>query len=128
TPFDSYHYFESVSLEAIYRLLSPYKDPIGLALYFEPSIGDQERELEWKVILQKNWLEDRLVWALNINYELEFEKADGGGYERDEIRIRLHRLTHFRVNRAFRVCRSVSHCRSSAARDFSPQIVHRRAC
>ena len=35
-PFDSYH-FESVSFEAIYRLLSPYKDPIGLALYFEPS-------------------------------------------------------------------------------------------
>jgi hypothetical protein len=32
TPFDSYH-FESVSFEAIYRLLSPYKDPIGLALY-----------------------------------------------------------------------------------------------
>jgi hypothetical protein len=28
TPFDSYH-FESVSLEGIYRLLSPYKDPIG---------------------------------------------------------------------------------------------------
>jgi len=26
TPFDSYH-FESVSFEAIYRLLSPYKDP-----------------------------------------------------------------------------------------------------
>jgi hypothetical protein len=77
TPFDSYH-FESVSLEGIYRLLSPYKDPIGLALYFEPSVGDQETELEWKILLQKNWLEDRLVWALNVNYELEFEKEDGG--------------------------------------------------
>ena len=82
TPFDSYH-FESISLEGIYRLLSPYKDPIGLALYFEPSVGDQETELEWKILLQKNWLEDRLVWALNINYELEFEKEDSGGYERD---------------------------------------------
>ncbi len=81
-PFDSYH-FESVSLELIYRLLSPYKDPFGLALYFEPSVGDQETELEWKILLQKNWLEDRLVWALNINYELEFEKANGGGYERN---------------------------------------------
>ena len=38
--------------------------------------------MEWKILLQKNWLEDRLVWALNINYELEFEKADGGEYER----------------------------------------------
>jgi hypothetical protein len=81
TPFDSYH-FESVSLEGIYRLLSPYKDPIGLALYFEPSVGDQETELEWKILLQKNWLEDRLVWALNVNYELEYEKAEDG-YERD---------------------------------------------
>lgn len=80
--FDSYH-FESVSLEGIYRLLSPYKDPLGLALYFEPSVGDQETELEWKILLQKNWLEDRLVWALNVNYELEFEREDGGGYERD---------------------------------------------
>lgn len=81
TPFNSYH-FESVSLEAIYRFLSPYKDPIGLALYFEPSVGDQEKELEWKILLQKNWLEDRLVWALNVNYGLEYEKADDG-YERD---------------------------------------------
>ena len=80
-PFDSYH-FESVSLEGIYRLLSPYKDPIGLALYFEPSAGDQETELEWKILLQKNWLEDRLVWALNVNYELEYEKSEDG-YERD---------------------------------------------
>jgi len=83
-PFDDYR-FESVSFEGIYRLLSPYKDPIGLAMYFEPTIGDDEKELEWKVILQKNWFEDRLVWALNINYELEFEKADEGGYERDGI-------------------------------------------
>jgi hypothetical protein len=80
-PFDSYH-FESVSLESIYRLLSPYKAPIGLALYFEPSVGDQETELEWKIILQKNWLEDRLVWALNVNYELEFEKEEGDSWER----------------------------------------------
>jgi len=30
-------------------------------------------------LLQKNWLEDRLVWAVNVNYELEFEKeADSG--------------------------------------------------
>jgi hypothetical protein len=73
--FSRYH-FESVSLEAIYRLLSPDKHLVGLALYFEPTIGDDERELEWKLILQKNWFENRLVWALNINYELEFEETD----------------------------------------------------
>jgi hypothetical protein len=82
TPFDSYH-FQSVSFEANYRLLSPYRDPIGLALYFEPAVGDQETELEWKVLLQKNWLEDRFVWALNINYELEFEKEEEGKWRRN---------------------------------------------
>jgi hypothetical protein len=74
TPFDSYH-LESVAVEAIYRLLSSYKDPLGLALYFEPTLGDEEKELEWKVIIQKNWFENRFVWALNVNYELEFEKS-----------------------------------------------------
>ena len=83
-PFDSYH-FESVSLEMIYRLLSPYKSPVGLALYFEPSVGSEETGLEWKILLQKNWLEDRLVWAFNANYELEFEKDAEGGYERDSM-------------------------------------------
>jgi hypothetical protein len=83
TPFDDYR-FESVSFEAIYRLLSPDKDPIGLAMYFEPTLGDDDKELEWKVILQKNWVEDRLVWALNLDYELEFEKA-ANGYERDGV-------------------------------------------
>jgi hypothetical protein len=80
-PFDSYH-FGSVSFEGIYRLLSPYKDPLGLALYSETSVGDQENELEWKILLQKNWLEDRLVWALNVNYELEFKKAEEDAWER----------------------------------------------
>jgi hypothetical protein len=84
TPFGSYH-FESVSFGSIYRLLSPYKAPLGLALYFEPSLGDQETELEWKILLQRNWLEDRLVSALNINYELEFEKEEEGELEGDGL-------------------------------------------
>ena len=79
--FQTYH-FESVSTEFIYRLLSPYKDPMGLALYFEPTIGDQEYEFEWKILLQKNWLDDQLVWAFNLNYELEFEEEDND-FERD---------------------------------------------
>ena len=41
--------------------------------------------MEWKILLQKNWLEDRLVCALNINYELEFETEDEGEWERDGV-------------------------------------------
>jgi hypothetical protein len=38
TPFDSNH-FESVSFEAIYRVLSPYKNAIGLAFYLNLPLG-----------------------------------------------------------------------------------------
>jgi hypothetical protein len=69
--------FESVSFEAIYRLLSPYKDPFGLALYFEPTIGPDVRELEGKIIFQKNFLDDRLIWAANVIFAAEWERATG---------------------------------------------------
>ena len=81
-PFETYH-FESVSGELIYRVLSPYKAPIGLALYMEPAIGEHSTELEWKAIVQKNWLDDRLVWSLNLNYELEYEEQEDGVWEKD---------------------------------------------
>ncbi len=70
--------------EAIYRLLSPYKDPIGLALYFELAVGDQETELEWKILLQKNWLEDRLVWAQTstTNWNTRRKRKTSAGNEK----------------------------------------------
>ncbi|WP_206734797.1 hypothetical protein [Bradyrhizobium zhanjiangense] len=37
--------FDSVSFEAIYQVLNPVTDPIGLALYIEPEIGPREKEL-----------------------------------------------------------------------------------
>ncbi len=57
--------FTGVSLEGIYRLWSPYTDPIGIALYMRPTVGPQLRELESRLILQKNFLDDRLVVAFN---------------------------------------------------------------
>jgi len=70
-------FLESVSNEWIYRLLSPYKDPIGLALYVEPTYGPKKRELEGKIILHKNFLDDRLVWAGNFSAAQEHEKFHG---------------------------------------------------
>lgn len=75
-----------VSLEMKYRLLSPYKDPIGLMVYLEPelSVMDKitgepvvERGLEGKVILQKNFLQDQFVWAANFTAEPEWEIEHG---------------------------------------------------
>ncbi len=63
-----------VSGEFIYRLMNVYFDPIGLALYAEPSIGNGARSFEIKVLLQKNFLNDRLRLAFNINAEDRWEK------------------------------------------------------
>ena len=64
--------FDGFSFEAVYRVLSPYTDPIGLAFYVEPEIGATESGLELRAIAQKNFLDDRLVLA--GNFWLEFER------------------------------------------------------
>jgi hypothetical protein len=61
----------SGSVEGIWRVLSPYSDPIGLAFYLEPSTGPNFREIEARIILQKNFLDDRLIVASNITWEPE---------------------------------------------------------
>lgn len=70
------------SAEFKYQLLSPYKDGLGLTLYAEPGWsrihggGEKgtELELESKVLVQKNFLDDRLIWAANFTFEPEWEK------------------------------------------------------
>ncbi len=66
--------FETVSLEGIYRILSPYKDPIGFAVYLEPAVGPDKYSIEPKLILQKNFLDDKLVFAVNMSWEMEWER------------------------------------------------------
>jgi hypothetical protein len=67
--------FKGVSAEAIYRLLNSRDDDFGLALYLEPTIGPGYREIEAKVLLQKNLLDDRLVLAANAVWENEWFRA-----------------------------------------------------
>jgi len=70
--------FRGLSAEFKYQLLSPYKDGFGLTLYAEPGwsrIHGTEYELELKALLQKNFLDDRLIWAANFTFEPEWEKA-----------------------------------------------------
>ena len=80
-------FFQSFSSEWIYRLFSPYKDPIGLALYIEPSWGPDQRELETKLILQKNFLDDRLVWAANFTAAAEKERFHGEWEREGELEL-----------------------------------------
>ena len=82
------------SLELKYQLLNPYKDAFGLSLYLEPGYrssgrvsGDTEDEveLEMKLIVQKNFFEDRLIAAFNYTIEPEFEKEPGHDWETNLI-------------------------------------------
>jgi hypothetical protein len=61
-----------VSGEAIYRILSPYTDVFGLALYTEPTVGTNFFEVENKIVVQKNFLDDLLTVAFNFTYAPEF--------------------------------------------------------
>ena len=71
-----------LSAEFKYQLLSPYKDGLGLTIYAEPAWsrihggGEKgtELELEFKALVQKNFLDDRLIWAANLTFEPEWEK------------------------------------------------------
>ena len=74
------------SAEFIYRVLSPYTDPVGLALYLEPSFGKFKNQLESKLILQKNYFDERLVLAYNLTLAPEWEKKSG-----DPTAIRIPR-------------------------------------
>jgi hypothetical protein len=75
--------FQGLSAEFKYNVLSPYKDGFGLTFYAEPGwsrihsvegVKGTEYELELKAILQKNFLQDRLIWAANFTFEPEWEK------------------------------------------------------
>ncbi|MGA8278632.1 MAG: DUF6662 family protein [Rhodanobacteraceae bacterium] len=69
--------FESVSGEVLWRLVSPYLHPVGVALYFEPSLGPRTYEAEARLILQSNFRDDRLVFAGNITYAIEGRHLPG---------------------------------------------------
>ena len=66
---------DGYSIEAIYRLSNPALSPIGVGLYLEPTIGKLKNELEARLLLQSNFLDDRLIIASNIvfaNEQLKF--------------------------------------------------------
>ena len=81
-----------------YSLKSPYKDGYGLAVYLEPGYkrysaksGDRVDIffLEPKVILQKNFLEDSLVWAANFSAEFEREHNLGEREWESELELQF---------------------------------------
>jgi hypothetical protein len=69
--------FVGVAGEVIWRVKSPYTDPVGIALYAEPTVGPRFQELELKAIFQKNFLDDRLVLIGNVTWAPEIRELPG---------------------------------------------------
>jgi hypothetical protein len=69
--------FVGVSVEGIWRLLSPYTDPFGLAILLEPTVWDNFIEFETRLILQKNFFDDRLVLGFNATLAQELRQLPG---------------------------------------------------
>ena len=73
----SQHYskfrFDGISLEGIYRILSPYVNPVGLGFSIEPELGNYAKGLELRAILQKNFLDDQLIFGANLWVEYSRE-------------------------------------------------------
>lgn len=69
--------FIAGAFEAIWRVRSPYTDPVGVAFLFEPEIGPRFQELTIKAIFQKNFLDDRLVLVGNATWAPEVRELPG---------------------------------------------------
>lgn len=62
---------EGVSLEAIYRLTNPVIDPVGVGVYAEVTLGSVKDEFETRLLLQSNFIDDKLVLAANLVAAIE---------------------------------------------------------
>jgi len=67
---------DGVSVEGIWRLSNPVIDPVGVGLYLEGTTGQVKDELEARILLQSNFLDDKLVLASNLHFATEKVKFD----------------------------------------------------
>lgn len=84
--------YGGVAASAKYRLLSPFKDPIGLALRLEggylsndevDGLRQHERYLKPEIDLQKDFLDDTLIFALDLAAEWAWGKQPAEEYPRE---------------------------------------------
>lgn len=89
SPSPNAHYrntaYIATDVEGIYRILSPYEHALGLAVYAEERAGRDFFETENKLLLQKNYRQDRLVLAANFTYAPELRNQRPGPLTLNEV-------------------------------------------
>jgi hypothetical protein len=69
--------FDAIRAEMIYQAMNVYFDPLGVGLLVSPGVGRNSRNLETKLLLQKNFINDRLRAVVNLGAEIGTEREDG---------------------------------------------------
>jgi hypothetical protein len=69
--------FDAVRAEMIYQAMNVYFDPLGLGLVVSPGVGRNSQNLETKVLLQKNFFNDRVRTLMNFGAEIGTEREGG---------------------------------------------------
>jgi hypothetical protein len=65
------------SLEGIWRITNPVTQPIGIGIYLEPTLGKLKNAFESRLLVQSNFIDDRLILAGNLVLENEQLKSTG---------------------------------------------------
>jgi len=68
---------DGVGGEIVYQAMNVYFDPIGLGFLVSPGVGRNSRNVEAKVLLQKNFLNDRLRTVVNVGGDFGTERNTG---------------------------------------------------
>lgn len=88
---DAYR-FGGVEVSAKYRLWSPFKDPLGVAVRLEAGyllkdevagLSQHERYLAPELDLQKNFRDDTVIWEMNFGPEWAWGKQPAEQYPRE---------------------------------------------
>jgi hypothetical protein len=74
--------FGSVDLETIFYVSNPVTDPVGIGLYNEIKVGEDELEFEQKLLVQKDV--GKWIFLYNLVVETEIEGVFKGD-EEDEV-------------------------------------------
>jgi hypothetical protein len=94
---------ESVAVEAVYQFLSPYQDGFGLTGYVEYGYGEFVRELELKLLTQKNFMDDDLVVAANVVAEFEKDEFARVGNGEKEVELEFTTGVSYRIGSGWRL-------------------------
>lgn len=93
----------ATDVEAIYRIFSPYTHHIGMAVYSENRAGRDFFETENRVLLQKNFRDDRLILVANVTYAPEYRNGRPGPLTLNETDINLDYGATYRFARNWSV-------------------------